>query len=213
FFRSVVNAIEFRYARCMGRPRQYDTETALDAAQVAFWSHGYASTSVADLCTATGLKKGSLYQAFGDKHALFMRVLDRYLAGGRAMFVAIGQAEPDAVVPSIRAWLTMASAGACVQSGPGGCMAVNSLVELGPHDAAVESALAAHFGALREALRTALTRAQQAGIVRSDRAADDLARYLETMVSGLATGGRGGQSGAAPGLIDIAIDALSTPAA
>ena len=82
----------------MGRPRQYDPEIALDAAQMAFWSHGYAGTSVADLCAATGLKKGSLYQAFGDKHALFMQVLERYLTQGKAGLDAIAQAEPDAVL-------------------------------------------------------------------------------------------------------------------
>lgn len=192
----------------MGRPRQYDPETALDAAQKAFWSHGYAGTSVADLCAATGLKKGSLYQAFGDKHALFMQVLERYLAGGKAMLDTIAQAEPEAVLLRVHDWLTMASQGACVQSGPGGCMAINSLVELAPHDPKVEAFLGAYFEALRATLRGALARAQDAGHVRTDRAPDDLARYLETLVSGLATGGRGGQASAASGLIDIALDAL-----
>ncbi len=44
----------------------------------AFWRNGYEATSVADLCTCTGLHKGSLYQAFGDKHQLFMRSLKHY---------------------------------------------------------------------------------------------------------------------------------------
>ena len=44
----------------------------------AFWAKGYEATSMADLCTCTGLHKGSLYQAFGDKHSLFMNALKHY---------------------------------------------------------------------------------------------------------------------------------------
>ena len=44
----------------------------------AFWAKGYEATSMAELCTCTCLHKGSLYQAFGDKHALFMDALKHY---------------------------------------------------------------------------------------------------------------------------------------
>jgi TetR/AcrR family transcriptional repressor of nem operon len=44
----------------------------------AFWDKGFEATSMADLCTCTGLHKGSLYQAFGDKHKLFMDALRHY---------------------------------------------------------------------------------------------------------------------------------------
>ena len=46
----------------------------------AFWAKGYESTSLNDLMAATGLHKGSLYQAFGDKHSLFLESLKRYLS-------------------------------------------------------------------------------------------------------------------------------------
>ena len=60
--------------RPVGRPREFDEATVLVAAMEAFWRHGYEATSLADLCRYTGLNKGSLYQAFGDKHQLFMKV-------------------------------------------------------------------------------------------------------------------------------------------
>src|SRR5256714_8246052 len=62
----------------MGRPRSFDEDQVLRAARDQFWSTGYAGTSVDDILTATGLGKGSLYGAFGDKHALFLRVFDAY---------------------------------------------------------------------------------------------------------------------------------------
>ena len=65
-------------SREVGRPREVDEDAVLEAARDAFWQKGYEATSLADLCQCTGLHKGSLYQSFGDKHALFMRALQRY---------------------------------------------------------------------------------------------------------------------------------------
>lgn len=60
----------------MGRPRQFDENSALDAAAAAFRQRGYAATSIDHLVEATGVHRGSLYGAFGSKHGLFLRVLD-----------------------------------------------------------------------------------------------------------------------------------------
>src|SRR5947209_18502970 len=62
----------------MARPRGVDEKKVLQAARDEFWSCGYAATSIDDVAAATGLGKGSLYGAFGDKHALFLRVFDDY---------------------------------------------------------------------------------------------------------------------------------------
>jgi AcrR family transcriptional regulator len=63
----------------MGRPRQFDTEHALDQATDLFWEKGYADTSVSDLEEHLGVGRQSLYGAFGDKRELFVKTLDRYL--------------------------------------------------------------------------------------------------------------------------------------
>ena len=62
----------------MARPRGFDERQVLQAARDEFWSCGYAATSIDDVVAVTGLGKGSLYGAFGDKHALFLRVFDDY---------------------------------------------------------------------------------------------------------------------------------------
>src|ERR1044072_9337897 len=63
----------------MPRPRTFDENDVVAAARDEFWSRGYAATSVDDLTSATGLGKGRLYGAFGDKHGLFLRALDDYI--------------------------------------------------------------------------------------------------------------------------------------
>jgi len=84
------------YAHSMARPRAFDEEQVLHAVREQFWSAGYAATSLDDLLRASGLGKGSLYGAFGDKRQLFLRALRSYtervheelrasLATGRAL--------------------------------------------------------------------------------------------------------------------------------
>ncbi|MEW1900726.1 MULTISPECIES: TetR/AcrR family transcriptional regulator [unclassified Streptomyces] len=75
--------------RQRGRPRSFDRPTALERATMAFWEHGYETTSVSDLTRAMGISAPSLYAAFGDKKTLFEEVVEAYALsygayGGRA---------------------------------------------------------------------------------------------------------------------------------
>jgi len=70
--------------RPRGRPRAYDPDVALAQAMDTFWDAGYAGTSLDDLSAATGMNRPSLYAAFGDKRALYLKALERYRAWGRA---------------------------------------------------------------------------------------------------------------------------------
>jgi AcrR family transcriptional regulator len=65
-------------SRQRGRPRSYDPEAALDAAARLFWANGYADTTLDELGAAMGMGRPSIYNAFGDKEALFLRALQRY---------------------------------------------------------------------------------------------------------------------------------------
>ncbi len=61
-----------------GRPRQFDTDSALDEAMLVFWRLGYRGTSLDDLTEAMDINRPSLYAAFGDKEKLFLAAIDRY---------------------------------------------------------------------------------------------------------------------------------------
>src|SRR5713226_9446609 len=78
-----------------GRPRAFDIDEALDRALNVFWRKGYEGTSLPDLTRAMGINRPSLYAAFGNKSALFSKVLDRY-AQGQACHVRDALAEPTA---------------------------------------------------------------------------------------------------------------------
>ena len=66
----------------MARPRQFDETAALEAAIRCFWSRGYEATSVRDLADAMGITGPSLYNAFGDKRALYLKAIDHYVENG-----------------------------------------------------------------------------------------------------------------------------------
>ena len=71
-----VNATKL--AKLLAGKKSFEEGAALDRALVAFWHSGYEATSYVDLEAATGLKKSSLYNAFGDKAALYQKCMDRF---------------------------------------------------------------------------------------------------------------------------------------
>ena len=68
----------------MARPREFDEGAVLDAAVLCFWNRGYEATSVKDLVEKTGITAASLYNAFGDKRAIYEKALDHYVQGSVA---------------------------------------------------------------------------------------------------------------------------------
>lgn len=62
----------------MARPREFDEARVIESLMQVFWEKGYEATSMQDLVMASGLLKGSLYGAFGDKQSLYLRALDHY---------------------------------------------------------------------------------------------------------------------------------------
>lgn len=78
-----------------GRPREFDTETALAAALRMFWEKGYDGASLTDLTEAMGITRPSLYAAFGNKEALFKQALDLY-ESEKLAYVGTALSEPTA---------------------------------------------------------------------------------------------------------------------
>jgi len=106
----------------VGRPRAFDREAALMNAMRVFWSKGYASTSMNDLCAAMRIRSPSLYAAFGSKEALYLEALDLYVATiGNAVWAKLeGKATARAGVEAFL--LAATEALPASEAGPAGCM-------------------------------------------------------------------------------------------
>ena len=62
----------------MAGTKRFEPSEALDRALRVFWEKGFEGASYSELTNATGLNKSSLYNAFGDKQALYIKCLERF---------------------------------------------------------------------------------------------------------------------------------------
>ena len=191
----------------MVRPREFDTNEALDQALHVFWEKGYAAASLRDLITRMGIGKSSFNEAFGSKRALFLAVLDRY--GDMSLAQTKACLEGD-VSPrqAIADFFGMAVDGLLTQKGRHGCLAVNVAVELAAHDPEVAARVNGIFERMASALQQAIARGQTVGEIRADRSSGVLAGYLVSSLSGLRVQGKARPDRAA--LNDIARITLGT---
>ena len=152
----------------MPRPRKFDESDVIAAARDEFWTRGYGATSVDDLTAATGLGKGSLYGAFGDKHGLFMRALDDYITtaldGVRAQ---LHDAQYDAYERLTRHIRWQAKA-AATDKARRGCMMARTAAELGSTDDEVERKVERAYSVWRNELADTIARSAAGGNHRSE---------------------------------------------
>jgi TetR/AcrR family transcriptional repressor of nem operon len=165
----------------MGRPRQFDEDAVLAALEATFHERGYHATALSDLVAVSGLHKGSLYGAFGDKHTLFLVVLRRYAA--RRMLLLDADLEAAATPgDGIRTYLLRQAREAV---GGRGCLLANSALELLPGDDEVKSIVSRQQRLVQERLAGALDSAWAEHATAGGRSSDTMARYLFAMIEGL----------------------------
>ncbi len=139
----------------MARPREFDRDQVLAQATDLFWRRGWAGTTMDDLDAATGLKRGSLYNAFGDKQQLYLEALDHYGRQeiGAAVDLLGHSGLPQNAIPK----LFKAAIAAVVERGDRrGCLLCNAAIERAPEDPQVEARVVAHLDGLRQAFADCL---------------------------------------------------------
>jgi TetR/AcrR family transcriptional repressor of nem operon len=168
----------------MPRQKEFDREAALDRAMSAFWTKGYAATSVEDLVAHMGIQRGSLYATFGDKRSLFLSALDRYqLVVTRELFEALEA--PGSGLEAIRRFFRLRVEGSLDRSRPAGCLVTNSAVALSRRDRGASAKVGGSLAGLEAAFLRALERARAQGELAAARDVRALARYLTSSAQGL----------------------------
>ena len=146
----------------MPRSKQFEPEQALSSAMSAFWRHGYDATSMEDLMDCMGIGRASIYNAFGNKRALFLSALEYYVCNGGALQ---GVRMPDsprlAIVTAFRTIVERAVTGESCD----GCLVVNTALELAPHDDEIAQIVNGIFVQQEALFRTFLERAMACGEV------------------------------------------------
>lgn len=185
----MVQSSAARLAR--GRPREFDPEQAVERAMDAFWSGGYHGTSLPDLLQATKLSRGSLYAAFGDKHGLFLRALDRYIDEALARLDTELDPRQNALA-GLRACLDGYVDRTTGTKGKRGCLIVATAMELVAQDREVELRISRFFALMESRLAAALERARNEGELADGVDPSSAARVLLCLVEGLRVVGKTG---------------------
>lgn len=174
----------------MARPRKFDEAKVLDAAAEQFRTAGFTGTSMDDLLAATGLGKGSLYGAFGDKQQLFRRIFDGVCTESvRDLREALEG--PDAGALERLTAVMRGNAIACATPGPG-CLLAKGTAELEATGAEVACRARETYAGMEAALQSAIEAGQRAGDVRPGVDARAQAGLLLALMRGNEALGRAG---------------------
>jgi TetR/AcrR family transcriptional repressor of nem operon len=188
----------------MPRPKSFDEDAMLDRAVQLFWERGYEGTSLADLETHLGLGRQSLYNAFGDKQALFLKALERYrrnvAEGAMAQLNA-----PSAGLDAIRAFFTSSVESLTAPGTRRACLVANTILERGSQDS--DALLRCNYAraGLERAFRRALAQAKAQGDLPASLDVEATATLLVVQNYGL---GVLAKSGASAGELHAAVEVL-----
>ena len=162
-----------------------------------FWRQGYDGTSVDDLLEATGLHKGSLYKAFGDKRALYIASLERYTSHVHDGWKKLraGSASPK---EALRRWFHFL---VTFKGAFKGCLAANASAEVAPRDPEIAAMLRAFTTTFRTAFAEAIEHGKQLGEFSPDVDAALAGELLAIVMYGLRVMGK--HSPLSPGLVDV----------
>jgi TetR/AcrR family transcriptional regulator, copper-responsive repressor len=179
--------------RPRGRPRQFDAAAVLERATGVFWSHGLSTTTLADLCAATGLVRPSIANAFGDKQDLYRLALSRFSEQVRGQ-VADVLASSDDLATALTRFYSAALDVYCAQSPALGCFVMcTAPVEAVAHPE-VREQLSNLIADLDEVLKARFAKARRNRQLGASADAAVLGRLAQSVLHSLAIRARSGAS-------------------
>ncbi len=195
----------------MARLKEFDEDSALDAAVDCFWSRGYEATSVRDLAREMGIGGASLYNTFGGKRALFERVLERY--ANRSTRERIARLEANhRPREAIRAFLAEVIERSLKDSDCKGCLLVNSALDVAPHDAELGRVVTGYLEEIRAFFQRMVEAANQAGETPRGTDAHALSLHLLGVLMGMRVLARtGARRQTLEAVVRPALDLLGRP--
>ena len=169
---------------CVARLKEFDETRALDAAVDCFWRRGYEATSVRDLTDAMGIGGPSLYNAYGDKRALFSRSLERY--ANRSMRERIARLEArHRPIEAIRAFIAEIIDRSLKDPDRRGCLLINSALDVAPHDAEIGAVVAGYLDEIRAFFRRNLEAGRRTDGLPRTLDPEQVAGHLLGVVAGI----------------------------
>ena len=169
----------------MARHKEFDRDEALHKAMDVFWSRGYEATSIEHLVRQIGINRQSLYDTFGDKHALFLQALDHYHeVEGRKVFELLKQ--PGSVKKALRQLFESIVEKSLCDREWRGCFMGNATSELAGRCKETAARTGSYMAAAEETFYRALLRGKKEGELKGVRDPRAVARFLNSSLQGMA---------------------------
>ncbi|WP_417841521.1 TetR/AcrR family transcriptional regulator [Terasakiella sp.] len=168
----------------MARPRSFDKETVLTQVMTLFWEKGYGATSMMDIQNATGLKPGSLYDCFGDKHQLFLDAIGHYR--NTVVRERLDKlASPGPARPRLEEFFNDLIEFSLGEGRKLGCLMSNSAVEMSQVDPQTKGLVQDNLVEIAQAFCDVVQDGQTSGEFKTNETPEDIARFLVSTVQGL----------------------------
>jgi AcrR family transcriptional regulator len=175
-----------------GRPRAYDAQAALKRATDEFWQTGYSGTSLDSIAAATGMNPPSLYAAFGNKHAIYLKALSRYWEISlTATREALAEDRPldEALMLAYEAALSIYFSG---KGAARGCFVIGTAVVESPEDAAIRKSVATGLHMIDADFEARFHKAVETGELKPDADPAALALLASATMHSIAIRARAG---------------------
>ena len=200
--RSILYGMEKVATR--GRPREFDVDEALGAALRVFWTKGYEGASLTDLTEAMEITRPSLYAAFGNKEALFLKALELY---ERDKLAYIGGAIAEPSARAVAETLLLGAVETATGGEARGCMGVISSVACQSVEPSIREDVNSRAESSKRAIVQRMQVAIDAGEFLLPTEAEAITRYLLALMQGISVQAQSGATRAE--LMQIAEAALA----
>ncbi|QEG20600.1 TetR/AcrR family transcriptional regulator [Mariniblastus fucicola] len=170
--------------------KSFNESEVVDQVMQVFWNKGYTATSITDLTTATGIKRGSLYNAFDGKHDLFLQALLRYGDGNRTKKLKMLESI-ESPIESIEMLFSYWLERALRDPDKKGCMLINTAVDFTHHESDVQNAVVEGCDEVVGFCEKQITRGIELGEISNSVEARPTARSLFSALVGILVLGRG----------------------
>ena len=172
----------------MGRHFEFNRDETLSKAMSVFWQKGYKATSMKDLVDEMGIQPGSIYNTFGDKHSLFIESIKHYgevVTSNTIKILNVEGAPLENIRKFFQEMIERPSDKQCI-----GCLIVNTVVELAPHDEQAAEVVNTILKNIERAFYDCLLKAQELGEISAESNIKALASYFASSTHGLLITGK-----------------------
>ncbi|SEN36247.1 TetR/AcrR family transcriptional regulator [Nitrosomonas marina] len=177
----------------MARTKSFDEDKALEQAMLLFWKKGYSATSMKELEHVMGLTITSIYNAYGNKRALFEKALNYYLQHILVRFIeSLDSADsPENALKSVLMEVIHLHFN---PSHPGGCLVILSILESEQHDEQSKNILSSALNLLRDRIIQRLEKDKENGEITLETDSQSIANHVTALITGMTTMARAGFS-------------------